>query len=124
MNLKKSKEYIINIEVTNKRDFFKKFLLFINPIIKINEVDIDILSHFLVIINKYKDDHSPEVIYNNLFSENVKNMILSSLNITSKKFDSSIKRMTDKGIIRNDRIIDGVVYPAYINVDEIKIKFN
>ena len=123
MEFNKKKEYVINIEVTNKRDYFDKFLLFINPIIKVNQIDRNILSFFLVLINKYKD-YPSDIIYKNIFSDNVKNIICSSLNITVKKYDSSIKRMENKGIIKNGKIIDGVVYPAFINTDEIRIRFN
>jgi hypothetical protein len=117
----------ININVKNKKEFYEKYLLCLNPFIRIKEdTDIPLLACFLVFMDKYRDHYNPENnnLYNVLFSKESKKSIIEGLKITEKSFNKSFERLKNKNIITKDnKINDVVLYPFYKKDYEIRINF-
>jgi hypothetical protein len=115
----------IKIPVKNKRDLFEKYLLFLNPLIKIKEtVDIPILASLMIIIYKYKN-YPEKNLYDCLFSDETKKYIGNGLNISEVEYDRSLKRMKKRKVITEDnKINDRILSIIHDNKKEIDIKFN
>lgn len=113
----------IQIKVKNKRDFYEKYLTFLNPLIKLNKTDNAVLASFLSLNDRYKD-YNPEVLNKLLFSPETKESIRIKLDLTSKQFNKSIAYLTNKQYISDKGINNRFLYPAVKRDNSITFDFN
>lgn len=113
----------IQIKVKNKRDFYEKYLTFLNPLIKLNKTDNAVLASFLSLNDRYKD-YNPEVLNKLLFSSETKESIRIKLDLTSKQFNKSIAYLTNKQYISDKGINNRFLYPAVKRDNSITFDFN
>lgn len=102
---------LIQIKYNNQRDFYQKYLTFLNPLLKLNKTDNLVLSSYLTLNEKYKE-YNPEVLNKLLFSDDTKKSIIQKLKITDKQFNKSFSTLKNKEYITDKGINTRFLHPA------------
>lgn len=114
----------IQIPVVSIQDRWQKWLTFISPITKVTlETDIKLLSAYLVLYNKYSS-YKSDNLYSLLFSPETTKIICTNLGISEKSYKKSFERLTQKEIIKDNKINQKILYPIITQDYTIKISFN
>ncbi len=101
----------IQINVKNQRDFYEKYLTFLNPLLKLSKTDNSVLASFLTLNEKYKD-YNPEVLNKLLFSVETKESIRTKLSLSEKQFNKSFAYLTNKQYLSDKGVNNKFLYPV------------
>lgn len=97
---------------TSKKDLFEQWLLWLNPIIPLKDIDRKVLAAFISLHYTYRFYHSHEVLYELLFSEVTKKDLAKRMGLSDSQFNKSIKHLEEKGLIINNKLAEQLVnYP-------------
>lgn len=113
---------LIPIKYSTQRDFYQKYLTFLNPLIKLNNTENIVLSSFLTLNDKYRH-YNKEVLNKLLFSEDTKKSIQQRLHLTEKQFNKSFTALTNKKYITPEGINQKFLYPVLKKDKSISIVF-
>ncbi len=111
------------MKVIHQRDFYEKYLLFLNPFLKLNrKTDIPVLASFLTLYDKYQD-YEKNKLKELLMSPQVHQGIQIKLGLKDNVFKKSLTFLKNKGYITDGVINPKLLYPALKKDYKIEIEF-
>lgn len=94
---------MITIKV-QKRELFLKYLEWIDPILKLKDLDRKVLAALLSLHYTYRDYNNIDVLNEILFSSTVRQDLIKRLEISESQFSKSIKSLEEKGLIEDNKL--------------------
>lgn len=88
---------------TTRKDLFNDYLLWLNPILNLKEMDRKVLASFLTLHYNYKD-YAEETLYSLLFSENTQSNIAKKLDISESQMNKAVSNLQEKKLIINGKL--------------------
>ena len=114
----------INIPVLNKKDFYEKYLLFLNPVLSLKQDERKVLASYISYYDMYyKQDYNPSTFHSILFSDTINNSIKNRLSLTDKRYKSIMKVLQNKTLIENNKINSKVLHPVFKKDYKLEINF-
>ena len=92
---------------TSKEDFFSKYLLVVNSILKLNPQALRVFSQLLYWNDKYKDIPTPERM-RLVFGSETRKAIMARLDVTKASLECQLSNLRKLGFINNN-----VINPVY-----------
>lgn len=97
---------------TSKKELFEKWLLWLDPILDLKDMDRKVLAAFLSLHYTYRNYQNHDVLYDILFSDTTKRDLAKRMGLSDSQLNKSIKSLEDKGLIINNKIVDQLTkYP-------------
>lgn len=95
---------MITVQVkTTIRDFFEKWLEWMNPMIPLKEMDRKILSAYLVLYYTNLSRFENKILLNELvFNESTKEVLIKRLQVSRPQINKALKHLITLGIIKED----------------------
>lgn len=108
----------------SKKEFFYKWLEWLNPILPLAEIDRRILAALLTLHFTHKERYNEDTLQELLMSEDTKTIISKKLNIPKDLVDKSYDYFRQSGIITSDNALQRSLtnYPSN-NKFKISIDF-
>ncbi len=91
---------------TTRKDLFYNWLLWLDPVLKLNESERKVLAAFLSLHWYYttKREYNQDTLYELLFSQEIQQNIREKINLPKIVFSKANKGLLDKGIIKDGKI--------------------
>lgn len=91
---------------TTRKDLFNHWLLWLDPLLNLNESERKILAAFLLLHWTYtkRGNYSPEVLFELLFSDDNKESVRQKINLPKIVFSKAFKGLIEKGLFRDNQI--------------------
>tara|TARA_R110000868_G_scaffold14414_2_gene67053 strand:+ start:46671 stop:47036 length:366 start_codon:yes stop_codon:yes gene_type:complete len=89
---------------TSKKELFEKWLLWLDPILNLKEMDRRVLAAFLSLHYTYRSYQNHDILYDILFSETTKKDLAKRMDLSDSQLNKSIKSLEDKGLIIDNKI--------------------
>lgn len=97
---------------TSKKELFEKWLLWLNPILNLKDMDRKVLAAFLSLHYTYRNYENHDTLYEILFSEVTKKDLAKRINLSESQLNKSLKTLTEKGLIIDNKIAPSLTkYP-------------
>ena len=95
---------MITVQVkTTNRDFFEKWLEWMNPMIPLKDMDRKILSAYLVLYYTNLSRFENKILLNELvFNEDTKEILIKRLQVSRPQINKALKHLITLGIIKED----------------------
>lgn len=108
---------IIPIQSTVK-GFLSGYLTILNPVLKLKDKEIEVLSAFLMVWYPNRDKEDIEKL---LFSTKVRKMIRTSVNISEASFNNHITSLRKKKVLQGRRINPSIL--SHLKGEEVEITY-
>ncbi len=114
----------IKIPVQSKKDFYEKYLLFLNPLLSLKQDERKVLASYISYYDLYYNkDYNPSTFHSILFSDTINNSIKNKLSLTDKRYKSIMKVLKNKTLIQENKINSKVLYPVFKKDYNLEIQF-
>lgn len=96
---------------TTRKDLFNDYLLWLNPILNLKEMDRKVLSAFLTLHYNYRE-YPEDTLYSLLFSEDTQRSIAKKLDLSDSQMNKAITNLQEKKLIIDAKLNSHLIqYP-------------
>lgn len=89
---------------TSKKDLFYKWLLWLDPILDLKELDRKVLAAFISLHYAYRTYQDQTILNSLLFSEETKKDLAVRLEISESQLNKALRNLEEKGLIQDNKI--------------------
>lgn len=89
---------------TSKKELFYNWLLWLDPILELKDMDRKVLAAFISLHFTYRSYRDQDLLNEILFSEKTKKDLAKRLELSDSQLNKSIKNLEEKGLIKDNKI--------------------